>query len=180
MSRGKRGKWTKMEQSRRSAADGGTRWQRLTAAFRWIRKIKATECVMAHFSELTKTTPMQIPSCVILLSRWFIFMFLMQLMFWFIWLPSLLWRCWLGGRKGIRPVKNSGAVLAWLSVWSEVQTCISLWPSWCHCHSLSLASVKSRLVLFFWYRLTRVVPDKRPLKGCVCVMVWFTASCSSE
>jgi len=29
-----------------------------------------------------------------------------------------------------------------------------------HCHSLSLASVKSRLVLPFWYRLTRVVPDK--------------------
>ena len=45
--------------------------------------------------------------------------------------------------------KLSGEVLAWLSVWSEVQTCI--WPSWCHCHSLSLASVKSRLVLPFWY-----------------------------
>ena len=28
------------------------------------------------------------------------------------------------------------------------------------CHSLSLASVKSRLVLPFWYRLTRVVPEK--------------------
>jgi len=52
-------------------------------------------------------------------------------------------------------------------VWSEVQTCI--WPSWCHCHSLSLASVKSRLVLPFWYRLTRVVPDKGPLNGCVVV-----------
>jgi len=36
-----------------------------------------------------------------------------------------------------------------------------------HCHSLSLASVKSRLVLPFWYRLTRVVPDKGPLNGCV-------------
>jgi len=35
--------------------------------------------------------------------------------------------------------KLSGGVLAWLSVWSEVQTCI--WPSWCHCRSLSLASV---------------------------------------
>jgi len=80
--------------------------------------------------------------------------------------PSVLWRCWLGGRKGIRPVKKlSSGVLAWLSVWSEVQTCI--WPSWCHCHSLSLASVKSRLVLPFWYRLTRVVPDKGPLNGCV-------------
>ena len=60
-------------------------------------------------------------------------------------------------------------VLAWLSVWSEMQTCI--WPSWCHCHSLSLASVKSRLVLPFWYRLTWVVPDTGPLNGCVCVCV---------
>jgi len=40
-------------------------------------------------------------------------------------LPSVLWRCWLGGRKGIRPVKKlNGVVLAWLSVCSEVQTCI--------------------------------------------------------
>jgi len=37
--------------------------------------------------------------------------------------------------------------------------------------SESLASVKSRLVLPFWYRLTRVVPDKGPLNGCVCVCV---------
>ena len=44
-------------------------------------------------------------------------------------------------------------------------TCI--WPSWCQCHSLSLASVKSRLVLPFWYRPTRVVPDKGPLNVCV-------------
>ena len=80
--------------------------------------------------------------------------------------PSVLWRCWLGGRKGIRPVKNSGGVLAWLSVWSEVQTCI--WPRWCHCHSLSLAPVKSRLVLPFWYWLTQVVLEKRPLNGCCC------------
>ena len=83
-------------------------------------------------------------------------------------MPSVLWRCWLGGRKGILPVKKqSGGVLVWLSVWSEVQTCI--WPSWCHCHSLSLASGKSRLVLPFWYRLTWVVPEKGPLDGCVCV-----------
>ena len=36
-------------------------------------------------------------------------------------------------------------MLAWLSVW--------------------------RLVLHFWYRLTRVVPEKGPLNGCVCVTV---------
>ena len=67
--------------------------------------------------------------------------------------------------------KLSGGVLAWLSVWSEVQTCI--WPSGFHCNSLSLASVKSRLILPFWYRLTRVAPDKGPLNGGVCVTVNF-------
>ena len=46
------------------------------------------------------------------------------------------------------------------------------WSGWCHCHSLSLASVKSRLVLPFWYRLTRVVPEIGPLNGCVCVCVY--------
>ena len=65
--------------------------------------------------------------------------------------------------------KQSGGVLMWLSVWSRVQTCI--WPSWCHCRSLSLASVKSRLVLSFWYRLTWVVPEKGPLNRCVRVRV---------
>ena len=84
-------------------------------------------------------------------------------------LPSVLWRCWLGARKGILSVKNSGGVLVWSSVWSKVQTCI--WPSWCHCHSLSLASVKSRLVLPFWYWLIWVVQEKGPLNGCVCVCV---------
>ena len=67
-------------------------------------------------------------------------------------IPSVLWSCWLGGRKGIRPAKKlSGGVLAWLSLWSKVQTC--LWPSWCHCHSMPLNA-------------TRVVPDKGPLNGC--------------
>ena len=79
------------------------------------------------------------------------------------------------GRQEGHPAnkKLSGGVLAWLSVWSEVQTCI--WPSCCHCHSLSLASVKSRLVLTFWYRLTWVVPEKGPLNVCVCVCVCVRA-----
>ena len=77
------------------------------------------------------------------------------------------------GRQEGHPVckKLSGGVLVWLSVWSAVQTCTR--PSWCHCHSLSLASVKSRLVLPFWYRLTRVVRDKGLLNVCVCV--WLIA-----
>ena len=60
-------------------------------------------------------------------------------------------------------------MLTWLSVWSEVQTCIR--PSWCHCLSLSLASVKSRLALPFWYRLTQLVPEKGLLNVCVRVLL---------
>ena len=70
--------------------------------------------------------------------------------------PSVLWCCWLGGRKGIRPVKKqSGGVLAWLSVWSTVQTCI--WPDWCHCHSLSLVSQKKVCVCQGYYQVSVIL-----------------------
>ena len=75
-------------------------------------------------------------------------------------LPSVLWCCWLGDRKGIRPVKNR-VVGCWCGCLSGARQC--------HCHLLSLASAKSRLVLTFWYWLTRVVPEKRAFKRvCVC------------
>ena len=86
--------------------------------------------------------------------------------------PSVLWRCWLGGRKGIRPVKNE-----WWGV--GVVVCLE-WGAGLHmaqlihCHSLSLAPIKSRLVLPFWYRLTQVVLEKRPLNGCSI----YTKQCS--
>jgi len=35
--------------------------------------------------------------------------------------------------------KLSDGMMAWLCVWVKVQICI--WPSWCHCHSLSLAPI---------------------------------------
>ena len=70
-----------------------------------------------------------------------------------------------GQQEGHPAVKKlSSEVLAWLSVWSEVQTCI--WPRWCHCHSLSLASVKSRLV-----PAHPGSPGQRAVKR-VCVCVW--------
>jgi len=54
--------------------------------------------------------------------------------------PSVLWRCWLGDRKSIWPVKK----LEWWD--ASVVIClgsgqICIWLSWCHCHSLSLAPV---------------------------------------
>jgi len=53
-------------------------------------------------------------------------------------------------------------------VWSEVQTCI--WPSWCHCHSLSLASVKSRLVFIFLVLAHLGCPGKEAIKWLCVVM----------
>ena len=84
-------------------------------------------------------------------------------------LPSVLWRCWLGGRKGIRPVKN-WMVGCWRGYLSKrgadlhVTQLMPL-PLTVSCFS------KIQIGLPFWYRLTRVVPEKGPLNGCVCVCV---------
>jgi len=57
---------------------------------------------------------------------------------------------------------------------ADLRKDVPFWVSFilCHCHSLSLASVKSRLALRLWYLLSRVVWDRihRAVKRlCVCV-----------
>jgi len=76
------------------------------------------------------------------------------------------------GRQEGHPAckKLSGGVLAWLS---GVRCRPAYGPADATA-TLSLASVKSRLVLPFWYQLTWVVPEKGSLNGCVCVCVFFT------
>ena len=69
-------------------------------------------------------------------------------------LPSVLWHCWLGDRKGIRPVKKLGTDLFVVTFW--LQLCTS-YSSSCH-HSpppSSLAPTKSKMETFR-YRLTQV------------------------
>ena len=65
-------------------------------------------------------------------------------------------------------IKLSGVVLAWLSVWSEVRICIS--PSWCYCHSLSVAPVNPdwfyQIGSAFLVPTYQVVLEKRPLNEC--------------
>ena len=86
--------------------------------------------------------------------------------------PSVLWRCWLGGRKGIRPVKN------WvMGYWREwVADCLE-WVADLHMAQLMPLPLtvscfsKIQIGFPFWHRLTRVVPDKGPLNVCVCVCV---------
>jgi len=50
----------------------------------------------------------------------------------------------------------------WLCVWTEVQI-VCIWSSWCHCRHLVPHLSQSRLVLPYWYQLTQVVLEKRPL-----------------
>ena len=70
-------------------------------------------------------------------------------------------------------------MLVWLSVWSKVQTCI--WPSWCHCHSLSLASCFSKIQIGFTFLVPAHLgsPGKGPLNGCVCLLMLLAAISSS-
>ena len=76
-----------------------------------------------------------------------------------------------GWQEGHPARKNmSDEVLAWLSVWSEVQmTCI--WSGWCHCHPIISASEKPE-----WFILLvpayQVVMEKAVKRLCVwCVFV---------
>ena len=66
-------------------------------------------------------------------------------------LPSVLWHCWLGVRKSIRPVK-----IEWWGVGVVVCSKVQIVCIWSSCHPKtvsSLASFKSRLVLPLWYWL---------------------------
>ena len=80
---------------------------------------------------------------------------------WFSSVPSVLCRCWSAGRaSGLEKTVWWGA---------DVVICMERGAD---LHMpLPLASVKSRLVLPFWYRLTWVVKDNGPLNVCVCACV---------
>ena len=62
-------------------------------------------------------------------------------------------------------------MLAWLSVWSEVQTGIC--HSWCHFHSLSLSDSNIQIGFTFLVPAYPGSPGKRAIK-CVCVCVCVT------
>jgi len=76
-------------------------------------------------------------------------------------LPSVLWRCWLGGRKGIRAVKTE--VRCWHGYLCGARCRLAYGPT------VSCSSKIQIGFTFLVYRPTRVVPEKGPLNGCV----WF-------
>jgi len=69
--------------------------------------------------------------------------------------PSVLWRCWLVGMKGIRPVKN-WVVGCWCGYLSGARCRLAYGPT----DSTASCFSKIQMVLPFWYWLTRVGPDK--------------------
>jgi len=74
----------------------------------------------------------------------------------------MLWRCWLGGRKSSRPVKN-WVLGCWRGYLPEARCTLAYGPA----DATATHFSKIQIGLPFWYRLTRVVPDKGPLNGCV-------------
>jgi len=90
--------------------------------------------------------------------------------------PSVLWRCWLGGRKVIWPVKNwvVGCWRGCLRWGADLHIAQQMpLPLTISCSSKSRL-VSTFLVLPFWYLLTRVVPDifQKSSKTVVCVCVF--------
>jgi len=84
---------------------------------------------------------------------------------------------WATGRASSLKKKLSGGMLVWLYVWVKVQICT--WPSWCHCHLLSVAAVSPGW--FYLPGFTFLVPahpgspgqNPRGRKMVVCVWLWF-------
>ena len=99
----------------------------------------------------------------------------MQLLFSLL-LPSALRHCWLGARKSIWSVKIEWWGVGMVICRERGADCLHIVqlmplqpkiPSSVHLETQSpLASVKSGLILPFWYRLTQVVLEKRPLNMC--------------
>ena len=74
------------------------------------------------------------------------------------------------GRQEGHPACKKQVVWCWRGCLSGARCRLAYGPADAIAtHSPSLASVKSRLVFPFWYRLTRVIPEKGLLNGCVCV-----------
>jgi len=89
--------------------------------------------------------------------------------------PSVLWHCWLGGRKGIRSEKNEwwGAGVVVCLEWGADLHTAQLMPL----PLMSLASAKSRLVFAFLVPAHPGSPRQRAFKRvCVCATGKLIAS----
>jgi len=92
-------------------------------------------------------------------SLWYIFCYSVSL-----WVTSVLWRCWVGGRKGIRPVNTEWwgtSMVICLERGANDLYMVQLMPL--PSHHLLLQYIQNGLP--FWRRLTRL-SRKMPLNEC--------------
>jgi len=81
--------------------------------------------------------------------------------------PSVLWRCWMSGGKGIWPVKTE-----WLGTGMVIslEQGANKWFAYGPADAtVSISIIQHGLPC--WYRLMQVVLEKRPLNGCSVVVV---------
>ena len=78
-------------------------------------------------------------------------------------LPSVLWRCWLGGKKGIQPVKN-WVVGCWRGYLSGARCRLACGPA-----DATAVCCFSKIQIGFTFLVPAhpVVPEKGPLNACV-------------
>jgi len=84
--------------------------------------------------------------------------------------PSVLCHCWLGDRKSNQPVKNERWGAGVVIHLERGADCLHMVQP---LHPETPSSLASRLVLPFWYRLTQVVLENRPLNKCCCIYCIF-------
>ena len=87
-----------------------------------------------------------------------------------------------GGRNWDYKNEVRGGVLAWLSVWSEVQM-ICIWSSWCHCHLIISCFIKIQIGLIFLVPAYPGCPEKEAVKCLsvclsVCLSYLYTSLCN--
>jgi len=90
----------------------------ITIIIGWVRRTAPIRNLFVQFAKLKLTTAdrFNVPNCTYNNRNNYLPY------------PSVVWRCWLGGRKGIRPVKN-WVVGCWRGYLSGARC------SWCHCIS---------------------------------------------
>jgi len=95
-------------------------------------------------------------------------------------MPSMLWCCWLGGRKGIQPVTcKKWVVRYWHGYLSGVRCTWFVYSPDATANQSSLAPVKSRMVHLSGAGLPSF-PGKKSLNGCSSSSVWVKLKCCGD
>ena len=92
-------------------------------------------------------------------------------LWWMCDMHSVLWHCWLGGRKSIWPLETGcwgDGVVICLARGANDLLMVQLMPMPPH---ITSCFSKMQNVYCFWYRLTHVVLEKKPSNECYCFVL---------